>query len=158
LGKCIREIIYEIAGGIKNNKKIGFIQLGGASGGVIPEKLIDSSYDYDSLKKLGVGPGSGAIVVADEDNDIIEYLQIVQEFFAHESCGKCTPCREGNKQLKRILEKFISNLATKEDLINFEKIIHSLETAALCGGGKEEAVPFRCVIKYFKNELMSRII
>ncbi len=157
-GISIREIIYDIAGGIKDNKNIGFIQLGGASGGIIPEKLIDSSYDYDTLKKLGVSPGSGAIVVADEDNDVIEYMKIVQGFFAHESCGKCTPCREGNKQLKKILEKFANKSASIEDLNNFKKTIHTLEIASLCGGGKTEAVPFNCILTYFENELLDRII
>lgn len=106
-GITLREMIFGLAGGIVDNKKIGFIQIGGASGGILPGSRIDISYDYDTFSDIGMGIGSGAVVVADESDDIVEYISTVQEFFSHESCGKCTPCREGNKQLKRILKRFI---------------------------------------------------
>lgn len=157
-GLTLREIIEDIAGGVKNNKKINFLQIGGASGGIIPGDLIDTSYDYNGMESIGISVGSGAIVVADEDDDIVEYIRTVQNFFAHESCGSCTPCREGNKQLKMILTKYAEGKATKKDLEKYLRIVNTMKEASLCGSGKTEAVPLLSVLKYFEKEINEKLV
>jgi len=156
-GYSIKDILYQLAGGIKDGKALNFIQIGGASGGILPASGIDIAYDYETLKSVGQSPGSGAIVVADEEDDIVEYIQTVQDFFSHESCGKCTPCREGNRQLQSILKRFVANEATDEDLSRYKAIVKTLEVASLCGSGKTEAVPLKCAIQYFEESFISRL-
>ena len=157
-GMSLKDIIEKIGFGIIEDKKIGFVQIGGASGGIIPgDKVYDTIYDYSGLTDKGVSLGSGAIVVADEDDDIIEYVSVLVEFFLHESCGKCTPCREGNRQLKRIMNRFKNYKGTEEDLENYEKIVYSLKNASLCGSGKTEAVPLKLALNHFKKEFENRI-
>ena len=150
-GITINEIINELAGGIKNGKKGNFAQIGGASGGIIPAALWDTLYTYEDLGRIGVSVGSGAIVVADEDNQIIDYLKTVQEFFSHESCGKCTPCREGNRQLKFVFKKIMQGTATVTDFNNMELVLDIMGKASLCGSGKTEVVPFITAKKYFPD-------
>lgn len=157
-GIALKEIIYDVAGGMKNNKKVNFLQIGGASGGVIPGKLIDTPYDYEGMKSIGISVGSGAIVVADEDDDIVEYLKTVQNFFAHESCGNCTPCREGNKQLNYIIDKIINSKATKSDIDKFKRIVNTMKEASLCGGGKTEAIPLLTILKFFEEEINNKLV
>lgn len=148
-GLSLREIIEGFGGGIPANKKGNFVQIGGASGGILPEKLWDAKYTYEDLESMGASIGSGAIVVADESNNIIKYLKVVQEFFRHESCGKCTPCREGNRQLRTIFEKLIKGTAVEQDLANLDTVLNVMKKASLCGSGKTEVVPFLTARRYF---------
>ncbi|HHX73964.1 MAG TPA: NADH-quinone oxidoreductase subunit F [Firmicutes bacterium] len=148
-GLTIREIITDLAGGIRNGKKGYFVQIGGASGGILPERLWDTPYTYEDLSATGLSVGSGAIVVADEDNSLMEYLKVVQEFFRHESCGKCTPCREGNRQLHFIFERIMDGTVTAADYDNLEIVLDVMGKASLCGSGKTQVVPFRTAQRYF---------
>jgi NADH-quinone oxidoreductase subunit F len=157
-GISMMEMIDGLAGGVIDNRKISFVQIGGASGGILPASKIDINYDYESFTDLGMGIGSGAVVVADDTDDIVEYTSTVQEFFSHESCGKCTPCREGNKQLKKILKRFMDNRGTEDDIANYKRIVKTMEIASLCGGGKTEAVPLNNAMEYFEDEFRKRII
>jgi len=157
-GMNLKDIIEKIGQGIINNKRTGFVQIGGASGGIIPGDMVeDTTYDYKGLEEKGTSVGSGAIVVADEEDDIIDYTAVLVEFFLHESCGKCPPCREGNRQLKRILKRLVNNQGRKEDIENYEKIVYSLKNASLCGSGKTEAVPLKLALKHYRKEFEKRI-
>ncbi|NLN06796.1 MAG: NADH-quinone oxidoreductase subunit F [Firmicutes bacterium] len=155
-GLTIREIINDLAGGIRNGKKGHFVQIGGASGGILPERLWDTPYTYEDLAKAGLSVGSGAIVVADEDNSLLDYLKVVQDFFRHESCGKCTPCREGNRQLRFIFDRIINGTATAADYDNLEIVLDVMGKASLCGSGKTEVVPFRTAQRYFPELFMTK--
>lgn len=157
-GISMVEMINDLAGGVLNNRKIGFVQIGGASGGILPGSKLDIGYDYESFSSIGMGIGSGAVVVADDADDIVDYMVTVQEFFSHESCGKCTPCREGNKQLKRILKRFKESRGTKEDVGNYKRIVKTMEIASLCGSGKTEAVPLKNAMEYFEDEFQKKVI
>jgi len=115
------------------------------------------TYDYETLSELGMSIGSGAIVVADETDDIVHYIKTAQEFFSHESCGKCTPCRDGNKQLKRILKRFEEYRASEDDIANYNRIIKTMAILSRCGSGRTEAVPLKNAMEYFEEEFRKRI-
>ncbi len=149
-GITLKDII-DIAGGVKEGKKCKFIQIGGASGGIIPSSKFDTPYTYQDLRGIKGSIGSGAIVVADEDDSVIEYLNCVETFFSHESCGKCVPCREGNRHLNIIMKKLVEKKASFEDIKNYIKIINALD-ASLCGSGRTQIVPFITGYHYFKDE------
>ncbi|MFA5528735.1 MAG: NAD(P)H-dependent oxidoreductase subunit E [Peptostreptococcales bacterium] len=157
-GLTLQEIIKDIAGGMMDGEGVGFIQVGGASGGIIPNSLLDTVYDYKTFKKIGTSVGSGALVVGSHKNNILDYLRVVQEFFAHESCGKCTPCREGNVQLHHLLERFSKGIATEVDIERYRAIVNALEFTSLCGSGKTEAVPLKTALLYFKDIFMEKMI
>ena len=146
-GLTIREIINDLAAVCATEGH--FVQIGGASGGILPERLWDTPYTYEDLYKAGLSVGSGAIVVADEDNSLLAYLKVVQDFFRHESCGKCTPCREGNRQLRFIFERIMDGTATATDFARMEIVLDVMGRASLCGSGKTEVVPFRTAQRYF---------
>lgn len=135
-GMTLREIIYGLAGGIKEGRAIRLIQLGGASGKISDERILDVPYTYEDLRAAGVGVGSGAILVIDDRMEVIDFLQTTQKFFSHESCGQCTPCREGNRHVKIILEKIKENKHIKKDLDTLNKIIMIMQNASLCGLGE----------------------
>ncbi|NTW72126.1 MAG: NADH-quinone oxidoreductase subunit F [Eubacteriaceae bacterium] len=148
-GVTVRELVEHFGGGIKDNAKGNFVQIGGASGGILPEKLWDTKYTYENLESRGMSIGSGAIVVADETNDIVKYLKVVQEFFRHESCGKCTPCREGNRQMKVIFDKMIDKTVAEKDFYRLDVVLNIMKNASLCGSGKTEVDPFITAKMYF---------
>jgi len=159
LGKLtLREIIYdpELGGGIPSGKKLKFFHLGGKSGQIGGPDLLDTVYSYTDLRKAGLGVGSGAIVVMDETVPILEYLQCVTEFFIHESCGKCIPCREGNRQILNIL-KNLSNACTAgaahADLHNLRRLIRTMTDASFCGLGQTAAKALESAWKCFKTEI-----
>ncbi|MCT4620150.1 MAG: SLBB domain-containing protein [Marinisporobacter sp.] len=156
-GITLREIIYDIGGGIEADKELKFLQLGGASGALMPKQLIDTKYDYEDLSGKGFQIGSGAIVVADETNSIIDFLKTVQDFFFHESCGKCTPCREGKRQLSKILTRISEGNATVDDLKNVEKIAKTMKYASFCGLGQTAPSAILSAIKYFSSELCNTV-
>lgn len=135
-GITLREIIEELAGGIKNGRKIKMIQLGGASGKISDDRILDTKYTYEDLRAAGVGVGSGAILVIDDRMEVIDFLLTTQKFFSHESCGQCTPCREGNRHVKIILQKIKDKKHTQEDLDTLKKIIMIMQNASLCGLGE----------------------
>lgn len=156
-GLTLREIIYDIAGGIPDNKKFNFLQLGGASGAIAPESSLDVKYTYEDLKSKNLSIGSGGILVADETNNIVEYIETVQNFFAHESCGKCTPCREGNQQLSIIINRLVTRNARTEDLDTINRLAGIMRNTSFCGLGKTCTAPLTSALKHFRQELVSCI-
>mgnify|MGYP002710519621 FL=1 len=135
-GLTVREIINDLAGGTAEDHEIKFIQFGGASGKIAGPEILDVPYTYEDLKAAGVGVGSGAILVIDDRTEVIDFLQTTQKFFSHESCGQCTPCREGNRHVKFILQKIKAGTHTEEDIKTLKKIAMIMQNASLCGLGE----------------------
>lgn len=156
-GISIREIINNLCDGMDSNKGIKFIQLGGSSGACIPADMLDVKIDFDCLRKNQISLGSGAMFVADESVCIVEFLLATMEFFKHESCGKCTPCREGNKHVVRILNKISKGVATLKDLELLEEICEVMKSASLCGLGQAAPTAVTTCLKYFKEEILEHI-
>ncbi|WP_066506743.1 NADH-quinone oxidoreductase subunit NuoF [Abyssisolibacter fermentans] len=156
-GISIREIINNLCGGIDTDKKVKFVQLGGSSGACIPESMLDIKIDFDCLKENGVSLGSGAMFIADEDVCIVDFLMATMEFFKHESCGKCTPCREGNKHIVRILNKITKGVATQKDLEILYEICNVMKTASLCGLGQAAPTAVISCLEHFRDEINEHI-
>ena len=135
-GTTIREIIYNLAGGIQKDRGIQLIQFGGASGKVADDSILDTPYTYDDLRAAGVMVGSGAMLVIDKRTSVIDFLRMNQEFFSEESCGQCTPCREGNLHIKIILDKIANHTATREDIRIMATIARVMSMSSLCGLGE----------------------
>lgn len=135
-GITVREIIYDLAGGMKDDKDIRLIQFGGASGKVAGKNVLDTPYTYEDLTAAGVGVGSGAIFVMNTDMQVIDFLKVTQRFFLHESCGQCTPCREGNKHVGIILNKIANGEHTEEDIQHIHTLANIMKNASLCGLGE----------------------
>jgi NADH-quinone oxidoreductase subunit F len=156
-GVTLKEIIYDIGGGIKDGNTLKFLQLGGASGPLVPANMIDLKYCYKDLKDNGIDIGSGAILVADDTNKVVDFLKSVQDFFLHESCGKCTPCREGNRQITKIINRFVNDTASIADLKTIEKFANVMKYASFCGLGKTAPTALLSAIKHFPIEFYQHI-
>jgi len=156
-GISLRDIIYKIGGGIRNGKEFKGVQTGGPSGGVIPKQHLDSPVDFDELTKLGSMMGSGGMIVMDEDTCMVELARYFVNFLCDESCGKCTPCREGLKQANKILNGIVSGKGTEEDIKKLGKIAEVTSVASLCALGKTSANPLLTTLRYFKNEYEAHI-
>ena len=152
MGITLREIIFDIGGGILGNKKFKAVQTGGPSGGCIPEKHLDLPVDFDSLTKLGSIMGSGGMVVMDEDNCMVDVAKFFLSFCQAESCGKCPPCRIGTYQMMQILEKITSGNGEPGDIESLEALGHFVKRGALCGLGNSAPNPVLSTIKYFRHE------
>lgn len=152
-GVSLREIVEDVAGGVEKGHAVKFLQLGGISGPLVPANELETKYAYESLEEKGFTVGSGSIVVVDERNRIIDYLVSVSDFFYHESCGKCTPCREGKRQLTRLLKKFVDGTATAEDVAAIEKVANTMKYASFCGLGQTAPTAILSALKYFLPEL-----
>ncbi|MBQ1509437.1 MAG: SLBB domain-containing protein [Selenomonadaceae bacterium] len=148
-GTPVREIIYDLAGGIQKDRKIKLIQFGGASGKIADESILDTPYTYEDLRAAGVMVGSGGILVIDERTSVLDFLRMNQEFFSEESCGQCTPCREGNLHIKIILEKMAEGTATKEDIRIMKKIARVMSMSSLCGLGETAQNTLMSAMKVF---------
>ncbi len=157
MGTTIREIIYDIGGGIPNSKKFKAVQMGGPSGGCIPEDYLDTPIDYKSLNDLGSMMGSGGMIVVDEDTCMVNLAKFFLQFTRDESCGKCTPCRIGNKRILEILDKITDGKATMEDLDALEELCHYVKNNSLCGLGQTSPNPVLSTLKYFKDEYIEHI-
>lgn len=157
MGISLKEIIYEIGGGIKDHKKLKAVQTGGPSGGCIPESLIDIPIEYDTLTKIGSMMGSGGMIVLDEDNCMVDVAKFYMEFTVDESCGKCTPCRVGNKRLLEFLNKITEGKATEEDLTNMEELCKVIRDTSLCGLGVSAPNPVLSTLQYFKDEYEAHV-
>jgi NADH:ubiquinone oxidoreductase subunit F (NADH-binding)/(2Fe-2S) ferredoxin/NAD-dependent dihydropyrimidine dehydrogenase PreA subunit len=158
MGVTLREMIYEIGGGIPGGKKFKAVQTGGPSGGCVPEPLLDTPVDFDELTKLGSMMGSGGMIVMDEDNCMVDVARYFIEFLKGESCGKCTPCREGLSKLSEILDRITHGQGKPEDLETMTDLAEVLESGALCALGRTAANPVLSTIKYFKDEYMAHIV
>ncbi|HPJ65018.1 MAG TPA: NADH-quinone oxidoreductase subunit NuoF [Flexilinea sp.] len=158
MGTTLRQLVFDIGGGIPNGKKFKAVQIGGPSGGCLPDSMLDNPLDYDSLQKAGAMIGSGGIVVMDEDNCIVEVAKFFMTFIQAESCGKCVACREGTKQMLYIMEKIVNDQATLEDLKLLEEIAHVIQDASLCALGKTAANPILSTLRYFRSEYLAHIV
>lgn len=152
MGITLREIIFDIGGGIINNKRFKAVQTGGPSGGCIPEEYLDQPVDFDSLTKLGSIMGSGGMVVMDEDTCIVDVAKYFLSFCQAESCGKCPPCRIGTYQMMQILEKITSGNGDPGDIERLEELGKKVKESALCGLGNSAPNPVLSTIKYFRKE------
>lgn len=158
MGTTLRQIVFELGGGIRNGKKFKAVQIGGPSGGCLTEEHLDLTLDYDSLIKAGAMVGSGGLVVMNEDTCIVEVARFFMNFTQNESCGKCVPCREGTKNMLKILEKITRGEATLEDLDLLEELAVSVKDGSLCGLGKTAPNPVLSTLKYFKDEYIAHIV
>ena len=157
MGTTLREVIYEIGGGIPNDKAFKAAQTGGPSGGCIPAEHLDIPIDYDNLIAIGSMMGSGGLIVMDEDNCMVDIAKFFLQFTVDESCGKCTPCRIGTKRLYEMLEKITSGNATMEDLDKMEKLCYYIKNNSLCGLGQTAPNPVLSTLRYFKNEYIAHV-
>jgi bidirectional [NiFe] hydrogenase diaphorase subunit len=158
MGITLREIIYDIGGGIPDGKKFKAVQTGGPSGGCIPEQFLDMPVDYDSLSKVGSIMGSGGMIVMDETSSMVDVARFFMEFCMSESCGKCVPCRVGTMQMHEILQKFIAGKATAHDLAMLEELCAMVRNTSLCGLGQSAPNPVLTTLRYFRNEYEQRMI
>lgn len=156
-GITLKELIFDIGGGIPKGKNFKMGQIGGPSGLCFSEEQLDTKLCYSDLRSKGLGIGSGAIIVIDDSNCIIDYLKCITEFFIHESCGKCTPCREGNRQLLILLNRFGNGAASKEDLETMKQLSSTMTFGSFCGLGQTAAKAFLSCYKNFKNEFENHI-
>ena len=152
MGTTIREIVYDMGGGIVDNKQYKAAQTGGPSGGCIPSIHLDTPIDYDSLAAIGSMMGSGGLIVMDEDDCMVNVAKFYLEFIVEESCGKCTPCRIGNKRLHEILSRITEGKGTMKDLDKLKELSETLKDSALCGLGQTSPNPILSTMKYFREE------
>jgi NADH-quinone oxidoreductase subunit F/NADP-reducing hydrogenase subunit HndC len=157
MGLTLREIIFDIGGGIINNKKFKAVQIGGPSGGCIPEELLDLPIDYDSLIQAGAMMGSGGLVVMDEDTCMVELARFFLNFTQLESCGKCTPCREGTKIMLDILERITKGEGKEGDIELLQSLAETIKSTALCGLGQTAPNPVLATLRYFRDEYEAHI-
>jgi NADH:ubiquinone oxidoreductase subunit F (NADH-binding)/NAD-dependent dihydropyrimidine dehydrogenase PreA subunit len=158
MGTKLREVIFNIGGGIPNNKKFKAVQTGGPSGGCLTEKHLDVPIDYDTLVNLGSMMGSGGMIVMDEDNCMVDVARFYLEFTVDESCGKCTPCREGTKRMLEILEKITRGEGTLKDVDTLTSLAHSIKDSALCGLGQSAPNPVLSTLEHFKDEYIAHVV
>lgn len=157
MGTTLREIVYDIGGGIPNNRKFKAAQTGGPSGGCIPEEHLDTPIDYESLKEIGSMMGSGGLIVMDDSKCMVNLAKFYLEFTVDESCGKCTPCRIGTKRMLEILTKICDGNGTMEDLENLEKLAVNIQNTSVCGLGQTAPNPVLATLKYFRDEYIDHI-
>lgn len=158
MGITLREMIFDIGGGIPDGKKFKAVQTGGPSGGFIPESMLDLSVDYEELTKVGSMMGSGGVVVTDEDNCMVEMARFFLQFTMEESCGKCIPCREGTKVMLDTLEKIARGEGTDEDLETLEELSKIISLSSLCALGTSAPNPVLTTLKYFRDEYKAHVI
>ncbi|MGC8492567.1 MAG: NADH-ubiquinone oxidoreductase-F iron-sulfur binding region domain-containing protein [Syntrophobacteraceae bacterium] len=158
MGVSLRQIVYDIGGGIRNDRKFKAVQTGGPSGGCIPEQYLDLPVDFDELSKVGAMMGSGGMIVMDEDTCMVDVAKYFTNFLADESCGKCVPCREGLRQMKRILNNITEGNGTQEDLATLEELGAFMKDASLCALGQTAANPVLSTLTYFRDEYEAHVL
>ena len=158
MGTTLREIIYEIGGGIPGGKEFKAVQTGGPSGGCIPAQFLDSPIDYDSLLELKSMMGSGGMIVMDEDTCMVDIAKFYLEFTVDESCGKCPPCRIGTKRMLEILTNITDGKGSLEDLDELEYLAKNIQKGALCGLGQTAPNPVLSTMKYFRDEYIAHVV
>jgi len=157
MGITIREIVFDVGGGIQDNKEFKAVQIGGPSGGCIPKELLDLPIDYDSLTQAGAIMGSGGLVVMDETTCMVDVAKFFLNFTQNESCGKCVPCREGTKRMLEILQKITEGKGEPEDLETLEKLAYNIKNSSLCGLGQTAPNPVLSTLRYFRHEYEAHI-
>ena len=158
MGTTLREIIYDIGGGIKGGKAFKAVQIGGPSGGCLISADLDVPLDFDSLKEKGAMIGSGGLVIMDEDTCMVEVARFFMNFTQNESCGKCVPCREGTMRMLEILEDIVNGRGTREQLDLLEELGRAITDTALCGLGKSAALPVLSTLKVFRDEYLEHVV
>jgi NADP-reducing hydrogenase subunit HndC len=157
MGTPLREIIYDIGGGIPGGKQYKAVQTGGPSGGCIPTELLDIPIEYDTLTAIGSMMGSGGMIVLDEDDCMVDIARFFLDFTVDESCGKCTPCRIGTRRMLEILERIVEGKGEMEDIDKLETLAKNIKATALCGLGQSAPNPILSTLKYFRNEYEAHI-
>ena len=157
MGTPLRDIVYDIGGGIPQGKRLKAVQTGGPSGGCIPERFLDMPVDYESLAKVGSIMGSGGMIVMDETSCMVDVARFFMEFCKSESCGKCAPCRVGTRQIYDILSKITANQGSPEDLAMLEDLCDLMKSTSLCGLGQSSPNPVLTTLQYFREEYLSHI-
>jgi len=158
LGTTLRQIIYDIGGGIPNGKEFKAVQTGGPSGGCIPAKFLDLPIDYENLKSIGAMMGSGGMIVMDETTCMVDVARFYLDFTVDESCGKCVPCRIGTRRLLEMLDKITSGNGTLEDLDKMEELCHYIQANALCALGQTAPNPVLSTLKFFRDEYEAHVV
>ena len=158
MGTSLREVIYDIGGGIKGDAKFKAVQIGGPSGGCLITPHLDVSLDFDSLKKMGAMIGSGGLVVMDDKTCMVEVARFFMNFTQNESCGKCVPCREGTKRMLEILERIVAGKGSLEDLDLLDELASTITDTALCGLGKSAALPVMSTLRLFRKEYEEHVV
>ena len=158
MGTTLREIIYDIGGGIPNGKKFKAVQTGGPSGGCIPAQFLDLPIDYDNLIKIGAMMGSGGMIVMDDSTCMVDVARFFLDFTVDESCGKCTPCRIGTRRLLEMLDKITSGNGTLEDLDKMEELCNYIKANAMCALGQTAPNPVLSTLKYFRDEYEAHVV
>ena len=158
MGTTLREVVFEIGGGVPSGKKFKAVLVGGPSGGCLPETLLESPIDYESLTRVGAIMGSGGIVVLDEESCMVDTARFFTEFCVDESCGKCTPCRAGLARVKEIYDKIATGEGKIEDIATLEKSGVFIRDASLCGLGQTAPNPVITTLRYFKDEYVKHIV
>lgn len=158
MGTTLREIIYDIGGGLKGGAEFKAVQIGGPSGGCLTKDHLDVGLDFDSVKKYNAIVGSGGLVVMDENTCMVEVARFFMSFTQRESCGKCTPCRIGTKRMLEILERIVAGKGEVEDLDRLEEIAQFVKTNSLCGLGKSAPLPVISTLRTFRDEYMEHIV
>lgn len=158
MGTTLREVIFDIGGGIKNDGKFKAVQIGGPSGGCLITPQLDISLDFDSLKKMGAMIGSGGLVVMDDSTCMVEVARFFMNFTQKESCGKCVPCREGTMRMLEILERIVAGNGAEKDLDLLEELAVTITETALCGLGKSAALPVMSTLKLFREEYLEHVV
>ncbi len=157
MGTTLREIIFDIGGGIRGDHQFKAAQTGGPSGGIIPPQFLDTPIDYESLAKIGSIMGSGGLIVMDETDCVVDIAKFYLDFTVDESCGKCAPCRIGGRKLLNYLNKISEGRGTEQDIADMQQICDAMNKASLCGLGQTASNPVRSTLQYFMDEYMEHI-
>ncbi|MCI0477097.1 MAG: NADH-quinone oxidoreductase subunit F, partial [Anaerolineales bacterium] len=157
-GMTLREMIFEIGGGVKSGREFKAVQLGGPSGGCLPMELIDTRIDYEDLKATGAIMGSGGMVSVDDATCMVDLARYFLTFTQEESCGKCVPCRIGTRKLLNILTKISRGRATEHDLEKLDSLCETIRLGSLCALGQTAPNPAQTTMKYFKDEYMAHVL
>jgi NADH:ubiquinone oxidoreductase subunit F (NADH-binding) len=158
MGTTLREIVFDIGGGIQNGEDFKAAQTGGPSGGCIPAEHLDVKMDYESLVSLGSIMGSGGLIIMDKSSDMVDVARFFMEFCMDESCGKCVPCRVGTRMMHDLLQKICDNKATQIDLDRLEELAVYVKETSLCGLGGSAPNPLLSTLRHFRKEYESRIV
>jgi bidirectional [NiFe] hydrogenase diaphorase subunit len=157
MGITLREVVYDIGGGIPDGRPFKAAQTGGPSGGCIPAEFLDTPVDYESLKALGSIMGSGGLIIMDDRSCMVDVAKFFMEFCADESCGKCVPCRVGTTQIHHLLDKITRGAATNADLVTLRELCTMVQETSLCGLGQNAPNPVVSTLHYFLDEYMAHI-
>ena len=158
MGTTLRDVVFSIGGGVPNKKALKAVQTGGPAGGVIPAEYLDTPIDFDTLGKLGSIMGSGGMIVLDEDDCMVDVAKFFMAFCQDESCGKCTPCREGTKRMLEILERITEGKGAPEDLENLDRLAQLVKNTSLCGLGRAAPNPVLSTIRHFREEYDAHVM